>query len=53
MGAAVGQNAILPWNLGVGSIPTLASISNRVCGNDLGGRESATDTKTDIYFTTP
>src|ERR1039458_6240439 len=36
MGAAVGQNAILPWNLGVGSIPTLASISNCNSSRDLG-----------------
>jgi hypothetical protein len=50
----------LPNGLGVvldrsdaGSIPTLASISNCVCSNELGTRESATDTNTDTSFPTP
>jgi hypothetical protein len=37
----------------MGSIPTFASKSNCVCSFSLGGRESATDTKTDTSFTTP
>ena len=34
-------------------IPTLASSSDCVCSNDLGGRESATDIDTDTSFLTP